>query len=214
MKMKSIIALSASLLLGLANIAIADDVDDALQKNLRLAVNQRHVDIHVDKGVVTIEGEVRSEQDRQAIDPTVRNTAGVAAVKNNLRVKLATPGTGTTLSPSLRPVPVYMTAPPEITTPVPVIKGPAPVVVPDYPKVKIQAWAESDMKTAHIIARQLKVDSLPGAGFDNVVITLRSGIASLKGTVSREAHDMLIVAIQKTGESGNLTAIYDQLEVR
>ena len=209
MKIQTIIALSASLLL--VNICVADEADDALKKNLRLAVNQRHVDINVDKGVVTIEGEVRSEQDRQAIDATVRKTQGVAAVKNNLKVKFATPGTATE-SPSLRPsIPVYNTPPPEVTTAAPVIKTPAPVVVPDYPKVKVQAWADQDMTMANTIARQLKAESLPGAGFENVTITVRGGTASLQGTVSQQAHDLLIVAIQKNGE---LTAIYDQLQIK
>jgi len=201
------------------NIGVADEADDALEKNLKLAVNQRHVDIDVEKGVVTLGGEVRSEADRQAIDDIVRKTPGVAAVKNNLKVKLATPGTAATTSPSLRPsVPVYATAPPEVTTsvpvtaPAPVVRTPAPVVVPDYPKLKVQAWAEQDVTMANTIARQLRAEAMPATGFENVTINVRNGTASLQGTVTQQGHDMLIAAIQKTG--GDLTAIYDQLQIK
>ena len=206
---KSIIAISASLLL--VNVGAASEADDALKTNLRQAINQRHVDIDVDDGVVTIEGEVRSEQDRQAIDTVVRGTPGVAAVKNNLKVKFATPGTATH-APSLRPsVPVLTTPPPEVTTPAPVVKTPAPVMVPDYPKLKVQAWSEQDMNMANTIARHMRSDVLPASGFDNVTITVKNNTATLQGVTDKNAHDALIAAIQK---SGGLTAIYDQLQIK
>jgi hypothetical protein len=207
--MRSIIAISASLLL--VNVVLADDADDVLEKNLRHAINQRHVDIDVDKGVVEIEGEVRSDQDRQAIDAVVRSTPGVAAIKNNLKVKFATPVTAT-YAPALRPsVPVYMTPPPAVTTGAPVINTPAPVVVPDYPKLRVQPWSEQDVTMANSIARQLRSEPLPATSFENVTISVRNGTATLQGGVSQSVHDALIASLQK---GSGLTAIYDQMQVK
>ena len=223
MKIPSIIAIVSSLVV--ANIGAGSelhDADRALETNLRQALNQRHVHIDVHDGIVTIEGEVRTEQDRQSIDTTVRSTPGVAAVKDKLKVKFPTPGT-TTYPPSIPPsvpatvstkttIPVYTTAPPEVTTPAPVVNPPAPVMVPDYPKLKVQAWTEQDLPTANKIARQLRPEMLPASGFDNVTVTVRNGIATVQGTVnSRQAHDGLIAAMQ---QAGSVSAIYDQLQIQ
>src|SRR5882672_3913606 len=128
MKIPSIIAIVSSLVV--ANIGAGSelhDADRALETNLRQALNQRHVHIDVHEGIVTIDGEVRTEQDRQTIDTTVRNTPGVAAVKDKLKVKFPTPGTATYPASIPPSVPVYTTPPPEVTTPAPVVNLPAPV---------------------------------------------------------------------------------------
>ncbi len=223
MKIQSMLAIVSSVLL--ANVAVGSelhDADRALETNLRQALNQRHVHIDVHDGIVTIDGEVRTEQDRQTIDSTVRNTPGVAAVKDKLKVKFPTPGTST-YAPSIPPasspaavvspsIPVYTTPAPEVTTPVPVVNSPAPVIVPDFPKVKVQAWTEEDGPAANKIARELRHESLPASGFDNVTITVKNGVATLQGIVNtREAHDGLIATIQ---QGGGLTAIYDQLQIK
>ena len=162
MKIQSILAIVSSLLV--ANIGAGSELhksDRALETNLRQALNQRHVHIEVHDGIVTIEGEVRTEQDRQTIDSVVRNTAGVAAVKD---------------------------------------------------KLKVQAWAEQDGPTANKLARQLRPETLPASGLDNVTITVRNRTVTLEGTVNtRQAHDALITAIQ---QSGGVSAIYDQLQIR
>src|SRR5882724_2826313 len=103
MKIPSIIAIVSSLLV--ANIGVGSelhDADRALETNLRQALNQRHVHLDVHDGIVTIEGEVRTEQDRQTIDSLVRKTPGVAAVKDKVKVKFATSGTST-YPPSIPP---------------------------------------------------------------------------------------------------------------
>jgi len=222
MKFQSILAIASSILL--ANIAAGSDADRALETNLRQAVNQRHVHIDVHDAIVTIEGEVRTEEDRQAIDAQVRGTPGVAAVKDKLKVKLPSPGTSTyapsvattppavvSAPPVSTSIPVYTTQVPEVSTPAPVVSVP-PVVVPDYPKIKVQAWTEQDNSTARRIAHELRRESLPASGLDNVTITIRSGYAIVRGEVdTRQAHDALIGTLQSVG---GVSAIYDQLRVR
>src|SRR6266853_1698401 len=119
MKIQSILAIVSSVLV--ANVAVGSEIHDAdraLETNLRQALNQRHVHIDVHDGIVTIDGEVRTEQDRQSIDSLVRNTAGVAAVKDKLKVKFPTPGTST-YPPSIPPsVPSSVSTPVSTTIPV------------------------------------------------------------------------------------------------
>jgi osmotically-inducible protein OsmY len=212
MKFQSIIAVSAALFI--AHVAVADDADRALKTNLRHAINQRHVDIDVDKGVVNVDGEVPTDQDRQTIDSVIRSTPGVTAIKNNLKVKFPSPVTAAVYQRSLRTraaVPVYTTPSPEETTPAGVAVTPVPVIVPDYPKLRVQAWTEKDRPTANQVARQLRAEALPGSNLDNVIITVRNGSATLQGTVASQTHDALIATIQN---GGAVTAIYDQLQVK
>ncbi len=201
------------------------EADEAIEKNLRTTLNQRHVHVNVHEGIVTLEGRVRSEQDREAIEAMVRSTPGVAAVKDRLKVALPAPGevappvTGVVTPPEkvvvpservvVGSIPVYTTAPPEAA---PVVTMPAPVVIPDYPRFKVQATSSDDLPTANRIARQLRGDALPASGYEDVAIMVRNGIVSLKGTVeSRSDRDALINSIQR---AGGMTAIYDQLQVR
>jgi osmotically-inducible protein OsmY len=231
MKLQSVLAVVSSVLL--ANMAIGSDVHDAdraLETNLRQSLNQKHVHIDVHESIVTIEGEVRTEEDRQAIDAMVRGTPGVAAVKDKLRVKFPSPGTST-YAPTVGAtppaavvttpgaavvtttrIPVYTTEAPEVTTAPPVVNVPTPVVVPDFPKIKVQAFSELDNSTARRVASQLRRESLPATGLEEVIITIRNGNAIVRGVVdSREAHDALIATLQ-TG--GGISAIYDRLQVR
>jgi len=216
MKIQSIMAIVSSALLAV-NVAASEvgKADKALKTNLKQAINQRNVDIDVDEGIVTLEGEVRTEEDRQAINDIVRSTPGVAAVKNKLKVKFPSPGTAT-YPPSIPPaapgrVPIYTKAPPSVTTTT-VVTPPPPVIVPDYPKLKIQASTEDDLALANKIARQLRPESFPASGLDNVTITVRDGVAIVQGfTDSKQTHDALIASLQT---AGGMTAIYDQLQTK
>lgn len=221
MKIRSILAIVSSALLAIsATGAEVKDADKALKINLKQALNQRNVHFDVHEGIVTLEGEVRTEQDRRTIDDLVRSTPGVAAVKNKIKVKFSSPGSST-YSPSIPPsapgtvpmtVPVYTTAPPRVITPVPSVSLPPPVVVPDYPKLKIQASSEQDLTLANQIARQLRPESFAGSGLDNVTITVRDGTAILQGfTDTRQTHNALITTLQTTR---GMTAIYDQLQTK
>ena len=123
MKFQTVLAVVSSAFLAVTLAASeVGKADKALKINLEQAINQKNVDIDVDKGVVTVEGEVRTEADRRAIDETIRSTPGVAALKNKLKVKLPSPGTAT-YAPSIPPsapgtvsVPIYTTRPPKATT--------------------------------------------------------------------------------------------------
>ena len=215
MKIQSIVAIVSSALLAV-NVAASEvgKADKALKINLKQALNQRNVDIDVDEGVVTLDGQVRTEEDRQAINDIVRATPGVAAVKNKLKVKFPSPGTST-YAPSIPPtapgrVPIYTKAPPSVTTTV--VTPPPAVIVPDYPKLKLQASSEEDLALANRIARQLRPESFPTSSLDNVTITVRDRVAIVQGfTDSKQTHDALIASLQA---ASGITAIYDQLQTK
>jgi len=221
MKFQSVLAIvsSAFLAIGVAASEVSK-ADKALKTNLKQALNQRNVHIDVDEGVVTLKGEVRTEEDRRTIDDLVHGTPGVAAVKNKIKVKFSSPGSSA-YPPSIPPsapgaarvsIPIYTTPPPKVVTPVPVVTLPPPVIVPDYPKLKIQASGEADLPLANKIAREWKPESFSASSLDNVTITVRDGIAIVQGfTDTRQTHDALIASLQVTG---GMTAIYDQLRTR
>jgi len=208
MKIKSISIVVSSLLFAGAGLASdSHDADHAVESSLRAALNERHVHIHVHKGIVTLEGRVSTEADRQRLEGLVRNTTGVVAVDDKLRVALPSPGA----VGGLPSVPVYSEPFPELKPSVPRVSTPAPVIIPDYPKIKVQAWTEDDQPTASKIARQLREDGVPTEGFENVVITVRGGKISLTGSVdTQDAHDDIIAAIQRTT---GVTAIYDRMQI-
>lgn len=208
MKITSLSIIISSLLF--AGVGLATDsheADHALESGLRATLNERHVHVHVHKGIVTLEGRVSTEADRQRLEALVRNTTGVVAVKDELKVSLPSPGA----VGGLPSVPVYAAPLPEVAPTTPVVIAPPPVVIPEYPKIKVQAWTPDDQPTAAKIARQLRVDGVPTEGFDNVVITVRGGKISLKGSVdTQDDHDEIIAAIQRTP---GVTAIYDQMQI-
>ena len=202
------LVVSSLLFAGICAYADEHDADHALESGLRATLNQRHVHIHVHHGMVTLEGHVPTEADRERIQSTVRNTAGVVALKDKLKVELPSPGT----YGAVPTAPVYMSAPPEVTPGTPLVTLPAPVIVPDYPKVKVQAWSPEDQPAASTIAQALRTQGVPADGLEDVVITVRGGIISLKGSVDgQEEREALIAAIQRARVG---KAIYDQLQIR
>jgi osmotically-inducible protein OsmY len=201
------------------------DIDKGIEKSLRSVATERHVQIHVHEGVVTLDGQVPTPEDRQRLEALVRGTSGVVAVKDNLKVGMASanapvvapapPAPVEVRPPEVREsvrIPVYTEAPPEAAPPSVTVVMPPPVIVPEYPKLKVQAWTADDGQVAHRIARQLKDDQVPTAGFGEVTITVRAGTVSLKGSVdSRGERDDIITSLQRTS---GVRAIYDQLRVR
>ena len=210
MKTRYIFAIASSLLIA-AN-GIANDADDGLEKTLRANINEKHVDIDVHNGVVKLEGHVPNEATRQRIDAEVRSTAGVAAVKDELKVDspspVAAPGVYTTTTT----IPIYRAPLPEVAPGTPVVVMPPPVVVEEYPHLKLQPWTTADQDTANRIGYQLHANQVPTAWLQDTTITVRSGNVWVKGLVdSQEQHDMIISSLQRTG---GIRAIYDQLQVR
>jgi hypothetical protein len=202
------IIVSSLLFVGIYGKADEHDADHALESGLRATLNQRHVHVHVHHGIVTLDGHVPTEADRQRIETMVRNTAGVVALKDKLKVELPSPGTYG-VPPT---VPVYLTAPPEATPGTDVVTLPAPVIVPDYPKLRVQAWSPDDQPAASRIARELRTDAVRATGLQDVTITVRNGIISLKGAIDgQDEREALISAIQRAGVG---KAIYDQLQLR
>lgn len=200
------------------------EADKGVEGTLRSTITDRNVDIDVDRGVVTLEGKVNTEADRQRIDMLARRTAGVVAVKNKLKVTLPTPGEYGAIpgSSALRTAPptAVVTEPPAIVAespgavvvPAPTGAAPPAVIVPNTPRVKVQPITATDQATANRIAQQLSSDPVATGEFDNVTITVSSGVASVNGVVdSQSKREAFIGSIQR---AGGVSTIYDQLQVR
>ncbi len=201
------------------------EADRGVEGTLRSTITDRRVHVDVDRGVVTLEGKVNTEADRQRIDMLARNTAGVVAVKNKLKVLLPSPGDYGAIPGSARlrtaPPTAVVTEPPAavvteppgvVTVPVPTDSAPPPVVIPDSPTVKVQPAASTDQAAARRIVQQLSSDPVATAESDNVTITVNSGTASIKGVVdSQSKREALVASVQR---AGGINTIYDQLQVR
>ncbi|HEV2210096.1 MAG TPA: BON domain-containing protein [Verrucomicrobiae bacterium] len=208
MKAAFIIGSSLLLVAGCASDNLHES-DRGLEGTLRAEVNQREVHLDVHHGIVKLEGKVRTEADRQRIDSLVRNTSGVVAVKDNLKVTLPSPGIYGAYPSG---IPVHVGPGPDLPPTGPVATLPPPVVIPDYPKLKLQAWTGADEVVANAIARQLTPDAVPRSRLENVTITVRNGAVYLQGTIdTHEERDALIYAVQR---AGGMNAIYDQLQVQ
>jgi hypothetical protein len=191
------------------------EADRGLEGTLRAEVNEKHVHVDVDHGVVKLEGNVPTEADRERLDALVQNTPGVVAVKDRLHVEFPTPGTygaNQAAVPVPSSVPVFTTPLPAVGPPAVVTTPPPPVVVPDVPRVKVQAATPHDQEEAARIVSHLHPGQLPMQGIEDVTITVQNGNVALNGTVnSHEDRSALIAAVEN---AGGVTAIYDQLQVR
>jgi osmotically-inducible protein OsmY len=207
MKTRYIFAIASTLLI--AGNGIANEADDGLEKTLRANINEKHVDIDVHKGIVKLEGHVPNEAVRQRIDAEVRTTPGVVGVQDELKVDAASPATPGAYTTT---IPIYQAPLPEVAPATPVITMPPPVVIAEYPHLKLQPWTTADQETANRIGYQLHANQVPTAWLQDTTITVRSGNVWVRGIVdSQEQHDMIISSLQRTG---GILAIYDQLQVR
>jgi hypothetical protein len=207
--MKTAYVIVASLLLGAGCASDSlHESDRGVEGTLRSELDQRDVHVEVHHGIVTVRGKVRTEEDRQRIDYLVRNTSGVVAVKDELEVRLPTPGVYGAYPSG---IPVHVGPGPDLPPTGPVATLP-PVVVPDYPKLKMQVWTDSDGVIANRVARQLTPDAIPRGTLEGVTITVRNGIVYLQGHVDTQGErEALIYAVQR---AGGMSAIYDQLQVQ
>ena len=164
---------------------------------------------------------MRTETDRERVESLVRNTSGVVAVKDKLRVLSPEPGVHGAFPSALPPtaipvippsaIPVYAAPPPEVTPPPTVLTMPAPVIIPDFPKLKLQAATGEDVPAANRIAQELRAEAVPMTEIDEVTILVRNGIVSLRGMAARETRAAIVKAVQR---AGGVSAIYDQLLLR
>jgi hypothetical protein len=210
MKAAHVLTVVSSLLFAsVCSASGSHDADRGIEGSLRATLNDKHVHVHVKHGVVKLNGEVRTAEERARIESLVRHTSGVVALKDELKVTSPSPG----LNPEYPPgVPVYTAPAPEVVPGTPIVTAPAPVVIPEYPKLKVRAWTVDDEPIADQIAHQLRNDAVPVNGLENVDITVRNRNVSLVGVVdTQSAHDALIASLQRV--SGT-RAIYDQLRIR
>jgi hypothetical protein len=211
MKTVSVLSIISSLFLAsLCAASESHDLDRGLESSLRATLNDKHVHIHAHHGVVTLDGRVPAEADRERIEAVVRHTTGVVGVKDQLRVSLPSPAVLGQVPVS---IPIYSTAPPEVVVPpTTVVATPAPVLIPRYPKLKVQAWTPDDQPAADGIIRELQLHPIVISGSDDVTITVRNGNAALMGVVDTGSdRQALISSIQ---HAGGVAAIYDQLRIR
>jgi hypothetical protein len=209
-----------------ASVSMASDsheADRGVEGTLRASITDPHVHIHVKHGIVTIDGRVRTSQERDSLETLVRNTSGVVALKDELKVTSPTPGVSPEFSSGVAvpkgvvvpgAVPVYTTPLPEVVAVpgTPVVSSPVPVVIPEYPTLKVQAWTIDDEPIANHVAAQLKADAVPTGALDHISIMVRDGNVNVKGAVdSQYSHDALIASLRR---AGGARAIYDEVRVR
>ncbi len=215
MKASSVLTVFSALLLAAGCATPGQhEADKGLEGTLRAQINERHVHVDVDNGVAKLTGHVRTEADRQSIDNLVRHTSGVVAVKDELHVTFPEPGSYGAMPSTIPPatIPVYTTPPPELMPSGRVEALPPPVVIPDYPKLRVQAWSEADEPAASRIVQQLRAAPIPAAGLGDVTVTVRNGNVSLQGAV--DSHDERDALIQAVERAGGVNAIYDQLHIQ
>jgi osmotically-inducible protein OsmY len=173
-----------------------------------LAAEEPALDIQAQDGVVTLKGSVHTEKDREMIDTMVRNTGGVVAVNDEIRVLY--PPTGA--ASGYVPAPVYTALPPGVTVPAPVIiTGPA-AVPGEYPNSRVHAATQNDQALASRLVSQLGYDTVPAEWCQNVTITASAGNVFLTGYVDNEKEHHAIVSSMQ--HCPGVTAVYDQLQVR
>jgi osmotically-inducible protein OsmY len=173
-----------------------------------LAAAEPGLSVSARDGTVTLSGPVQSEKDREMIDTLARNTAGVVAVNDQLRVMY--PPTG--VASPYGAAPVYMSPPPEGYPPAPVIST-GPAAVPgEYPNRRVRATTAADEPLAHRMVDQLSYDTVPAEWCQNVTISITGGKVYLQGTVDNEEQHHAIVSSAQ--HCRNVTAVYDQLRVR
>jgi hypothetical protein len=217
-----VITMASSLLL--PRIVVASDTGDAdhgLESTIRTELPDKHVHVHVHEGIVTLDGKVPTETDRQRIESVVRTTPGVVALKDELKVTLPSPGVygvAPTVPVYMEPLPAVVpsapvvTPAPVVTQPAPVVTQPPAVVIPDYPRLRVQPWSIQDQPLADRIAQQLRADAVPTTGIRDVTIVARDRNVSLQGAVDSHAdRDALIASLRNTT---GINAIYDQLHIR
>jgi hypothetical protein len=200
------------------------EADRGVEGTLRSTITDRDVDVHVERGLVTLDGKVNTEADRQRIELLARRTAGVVAVRNKLKVKLPTPGEYGALpgSTALRTAPdtavvtespsVVVQSPTVVTIPTPTGAVLPAIVIPQSPSIKVQPVASTDQIIANRIAAQLSHDVVALSELDTVTISINGVAASVHGMVDSEAkRDALLAALKR---AGGITTIYDQLQVK
>jgi osmotically-inducible protein OsmY len=75
-----------------SNVVVNDDnledtIENAIESDMALAKAADDVDVDVDNGVVTLSGDVASDQIKSAVEAKVKNMVGVKQVVNNIQVK-------------------------------------------------------------------------------------------------------------------------------
>jgi len=72
---------------GLPHNSQQDRIDERAPHGHDYLTDERKVDVHVERGIVTLQGTVSSDSEAQVILNAVLNTAGVRDVRNNLETR-------------------------------------------------------------------------------------------------------------------------------
>lgn len=167
-------------------------VDDALlTANIKTEmtadgrVSPTRVNVDTLNGVVTLKGEVPTQQEKAAAEQIARKVAGVKSVNNQVTVNPAAAGTGVPSGNEIKEE----------------VKETASNVTQEVKKETGEAILVGKIKTRLI-----------AAGFNNVSVEVNQGEATLKGEVASEQDRTAVVAIvQKTG---GVQKINNQLAVK
>jgi len=187
-------AAASSQLLTETDRTLVGTVRQTLNENATLGPICNNVHITARNGTVTLTGSVPTEQDRLFIENTVRNTAGVYDVNDQLRVI----GQPTGASDA------------RIYTAQPVVAN--PLSAGNVFNLHVQGLDEPDRTLAQRILRELRADTILPSLLPIVNITVAGGRVTLEGNVQNEQQRRAIDAVVQRAAGGN--NVTDMLQVR
>jgi osmotically-inducible protein OsmY len=166
---------------------LVNRVRQALKEQPRVAAYAPNLDITADRGVVTLNGTVASEGDRQFIEHVVENTTGVAGVIDQIQAPRFPTGRESTSR---------------------AYSGDAGEVF----NLHVQGLTDSDRVIAQRILQGLRTDAVLSTLLPRVDIHVADGKVTLEGTAqSEEQRQTIVSTVRRAAGAGN---VIDELRVR
>jgi len=186
---------------------LTDRVNQALRSS-SLGIAPNNVSVSAQNGVVTLNGTVPNQQQRQMIYDLVRNTSGVGSVNDQLQLSGAPspvyPQPNTTYTP---PPPAQYPATSSAQT-----LAPNTASTGDVFNLHVQGLNEADRMLAQRILQGLRTDSRLGSLLPTVDINVAQGRVILQGVVQNEQQRAAIESVVRQATGGS--NVEDQLQVQ
>ena len=173
---------------------VVNSVRQALNSSPTVAYASQRININSRNGVVTLNGTVPSEQDRQNIDAIIRSTSGVRSLDDQLQISAQPTGAADTRIYTTAPVVANTSAPGNIFN------------------LHVQGLNEPDRTLAQRILQELRADTILPSLLPMVNITVADGRVTLDGNVQNEQQRRIIESAVRRATGAN--TVNDQLQVR
>jgi len=185
-----------------ASSQITEDSDRMVVNSVRQALNNspteayasQRININSRNGMVTVNGTVPSEQDRQNIDAIIRTVSGVRSLDDQLQISQPTGAADTR---------IYSTAPVLANT----AGAPGNIF-----NLHVQGLNEPDRTLAQRILQELRADTILPSLLPMVSITVADGRVTLEGNVQSDQQRATIESAVRRATGGN--TVNDLLQVR